>query len=172
MQKNKFFSKKISSNITLLIFSLLLLLSLYSCSVPFLPEVPPSSYSTDAAINVLSSKYNVLETGYINGFGDIFLGEGKYVLLEGINGILMIFRHDDNDQAREKWLAFTKRYGNPFKMKYIKINMVNYGVFTIRLDKTDIYSWFKENWLIVVAGNEVDAFVQDINRIYKSIKIR
>lgn len=169
MRNAKLNKVKRALDITFLIFTLSILLS--SCSVPFFPEVPPSSYSTDAAINILSSKYNVLESGYINGFGDVYLGEGRYALIEGIDGMLMIFKFDDNDQAKEKWSKLTKRYGNPLKMKYLKVNMGNYGIFTIRLDNTDIYSWFKDNWLIVVVGDGIDGFVGDINKIYKTVKL-
>lgn len=148
----------------------LIVLMTYSCSVPFLPEVPPSSYSLEAAINVLTGKYYLLDSGYINGFGDINLGEGRYAIFDGVDGMFMIFRYEDPEQAKENWTKVTKKYGNPFKMKYVKINMGSYGVFTIRLEKTDLYAWFKDNWLIVITGDGVEGFIQDVNNVYKTLK--
>lgn len=157
-------------NIYLFLLMLFTVLVIYSCSIPFLPEVPPSSYSLDAAINVLTGKYYLLDSGYVNGFGDINLGEGKYAIFDGVDGMLMIFRYEDLEQTKENWNKVTKKYGNPFKMKYIKINMGNYGIFTIRLEKTDLYIWYRENWLIVVIGDGVESFIQDLNNIYKTLK--
>jgi len=86
--------KKVSSRSVFLLLIVLLLFMLSSCSVPFVPQVPPASYSTDAAVNVLSNKYYLLDSGEINGFGDIALGDGRYAVFDGVDGILMIFRYD------------------------------------------------------------------------------
>gem|GEM_PF-412918 len=167
-----FLSTGFLSNRTLelmIVFTLLLCL-LSSCSVPFIPQVPPSSYSTEAAINVLSSKYYLLDSGFINGFGDILLGDGKYAVFDGVDGILMVFRYENKDDSKEKWSEITSKYGkNPLKLKYMKINMGTYGIFTIRLENTDLYAWYKENWLIVITGDKIDQFIQDVNDIYKAI---
>ncbi|MCX7654450.1 MAG: DUF3242 domain-containing protein [Fervidobacterium sp.] len=152
------------------IIAFMMFFILYSCSIPFLPEVPPSSYSLEAAINVLTGKYYLLDSGYINGFGDINLEEGRYAVFDGVDGLFMVFRYENLDQARENWNKITKRYGNPFKIKYVKINMQSYGIFTIRLEKTDLYAWYKDNWLVVITGDGVENFVKDVNNIYKTIK--
>ncbi|SDG89791.1 Protein of unknown function [Fervidobacterium changbaicum] len=143
---------------------------LSSCSIPFVPEVPPGSYSVEAAINVIANKYMLMDTGWINGFGDMELGEGRYATFDGVDGFLMVFRYDDFEQAKDAWNKITKKYGNPFKLKYLKINMGTYGVFTIRLENTDLYCWYKENWLFIVTGDKIERFVMDINNIYKTIK--
>ncbi|MGB9614247.1 MAG: DUF3242 domain-containing protein [Fervidobacterium sp.] len=165
------FKKKLYGKISYVYMVMFLLtLGVYSCSIPFMPEVPPSSYSTQAAINVLSNKYNLLDSGDINGFGDIYLGDGKYSIFDGVDGMLMVFRYDKPESAKENWEKVTKKYGNPFKMKYFKVNMGVYGLFTIRLDKTDLYIWYKDNWLIVITGDGISNFVQDVNEIYKTLK--
>jgi len=162
--------KKVSSRSVFVLLIVLLLFMLSSCSIPFVPQVPPASYSTDAAVNVLSNKYYLLDSGEINGFGDIALGDGRYAVFDGVDGILMIFRYDSNDESKEKWNEITKKYGgNPLKLKYMKVNMGTYGIFTVRLENTDLYTWYKENWLVVITGDSIDKFVNDVNDIYKEI---
>ncbi|MEN3041800.1 MAG: DUF3242 domain-containing protein, partial [Fervidobacterium sp.] len=108
--------------------------------------------------------------GYINGFGDINLEEGRYAVFDGVDGLFMVFRYENIEQARENWNKITKRDGNPFKIKYVKINMQSYGIFTIRLEKTDLYAWYKDNWLVIITGDGIENFVKDVNNIYKTIK--
>jgi len=158
--------------ILLLSFVVLFLMLLSSCSIPFIPEVPPASYSTEAAINVLANKYILMDSGWINGFGDMELGDGRYAVFDGVDGLLMVFRYDDPKDAKENWNKISKRYGNPFKIKYFKVNMGTYGVFTVHLENTDLYCWFKENWLFIVTGDKIEKFIVDINNIYKSISRR
>ncbi|ODN30191.1 hypothetical protein A4H02_07000 [Fervidobacterium thailandense] len=154
----------------MLIFSVLAILSLTGCAVPFFPEVPPSSYSLDAAINVLAGKYYLLDSGHVEGFGGIELGQGRYATFADVDGILLVFKYESEEEAKERWGALTKKYGNPFRLKYFKISMGNYGVFTVRLEKSDLYAWYKDNWLIIVNGDNVERFVQDVNNIYKTIR--
>ncbi|SHN62866.1 Protein of unknown function [Fervidobacterium gondwanense DSM 13020] len=149
---------------------LVIILILSSCSIPFIPEVPPSSYSLEAAVNVLSNKYTLLESGWINGFGDIQLGDGRFAIFDGVDGFFMLFKYESNEEAKENWNKITKKYGNPLKIKYMKVNMGDYGVFTVRLESTDLYAWFKENWLIVVTGDKIEGFVRDVNEIYNTVK--
>jgi len=74
----------------------------------------------------------------------------------------MIFRYDSKDESKEKWNEITKKYGgNPLKLKYMKVNMGTYGIFTVRLENTDLYTWYKENWLVVITGDSVDKFVSE-----------
>jgi hypothetical protein len=94
---------------TFIILTSLFLLT--SCSIPFIPEVPPASYSVEAAINVLANKYMLLDTGWINGFGDMELGEGRYATFDGVAGFLMVFKYEDPDQAKASWDKITKRWG-------------------------------------------------------------
>ncbi|WP_448375462.1 DUF3242 domain-containing protein [Fervidobacterium sp.] len=148
---------------------LLFVMLLTACSIPFIPEVPPASYSTEAAINILANKYILMDSGWINGFGDIELGDGRYAVFDGVDGLLMAFKYDDQKDARENWDKVTKKFGNPFKLKYFKVNMGAYGVFTVRLENTDLYAWFKENWLFIITGDNIERFIADINTIYKSI---
>ncbi len=150
--------------------SLLAILSLSSCAVPFIPEVPPSSYSLEAAINVIAGKYYLLDSGPVEGFGDVNLGDGWYATFADVDGILLVFKYNSVDEAKEKWDVITKRYGNPLKLKYFKVSMGDYGIFTIRLDKSDLYVWYRDDWLIVVNGDNVEKFVRDVNNIYKTIK--
>lgn len=163
----------LSKTIKSVSWTFIILISLFlltSCSIPFIPEVPPASYSVEAAINVIANKYMLLDTGWINGFGDMELGEGRYATFDGVDGFLMVFKYEDPDQAKVSWDKITKRYGNPFKLKYLKINMGTYGVFTIRLENTDLYCWYKENWLFVITGDKIEKFVMDVNNIYKTIR--
>ncbi|KAF2961116.1 DUF3242 domain-containing protein [Fervidobacterium sp. 2310opik-2] len=166
------FQKNRLNSFVYILWAFVLTLLFFSCSVPFIPEVPPSSYSQEAAINVLSNKYYLIDSGYIEGFGDIYLGEGRYAIFDGIDGIFMVFKYDDEEHAKESWNKITKKYNNPLKLKYFKVNMGDYGIFTLRLENTDLYVWYKDNWLIVISGDKIDNFVKDVNEIYKTIKAR
>lgn len=153
-----------------LVASILVVFGLTSCAVPFFPEVPPSSYSLEAAINVLSGKYYLLDSGYVDGFGNVSLGEGRYATFADVDGIFLVFKYNSTQEAKDRWNAVAKKFGNPLRLKYFKVSMGDYGIFTIRLDKSDLYAWYKDNWLIIVNGDNVEEFVRDVNNIYRTVK--
>lgn len=145
-------------------------LILSSCVIPFIPEVPPSSYSVEAAINVLGNKYYILDSGEVDGFGETDLGDGRYATFGNVDGVLLVFKYDSPAEARRMWDAVTKRFNNPLRLKYLRLNLGAYGLFTVRLDGSDLYVWFKDVWLFIVNGDKIDAFVRDVNGIYRTTR--
>ena len=145
------------------VFIMLVLIGLLSSCEMAVLSVPGSNEEYEDAVYSLNGRYMLVDYGNMNIVLNKELGEGVYGIFSDSKGNyyhIFLFKYASSKLSKDGWKFLINDYKNIFSLNYY--SFANEGYYYFKNNKLDTYTWWKNNWVVIVQGKDALNFKRHV----------